>query len=295
MNHNINNGYTTEIPSNNLCPRTWICIAEYGDWPHEQGLQRFDQTSAREIVQYFKSIRGRLARKFGGLPVFIGHPDDANFSGQSGHTDTRAYAWIVDLEARQNGLYGLPRWSYEGKNLLRNAFYKHVSPRWAMGENLDGSYRPTRLISIGLTNHPNIPGDVIANETPKLADIQDGDWFPSGPPKQVTIEQQERAITELIDTAVIEGYIAPNERVHWENDLSTDFDATRTKLNERDTVVKTATITANLRQACNSTNPSNDLLALVNDRVVKTGEDFTTAWSKLKSQQPELFDSENIF
>lgn len=142
----------------------WLRLAEYGDWPHARGVQRFTRSSADRMAAYFKSLRGRLARRFGGLPVFIGHPDDPTFAGQSGHDDTRAYAWIADMDAREDGLYVLPRWSQAGRELLGNAFYKFLSPRWAM-RHLDGDvFEPVRLISIGLTNQPNIPGEAIANE-----------------------------------------------------------------------------------------------------------------------------------
>lgn len=142
---------------------SWLRLAEYGDWPHPRGLQRFTPAAAHTMVRYFKSLRGRLCRKFGGLPVYIGHPDDAHFSGQSGHTDTRAYAWVTDLEARRDGLYGAFKWSTAGEELLGNAFYKFLSPRWAMEPLGKDTFQPVRLLSIGLTNQPNIPGEAIAN------------------------------------------------------------------------------------------------------------------------------------
>lgn len=141
----------------------WLKVADYGDWPHSRGIQRLDQQAANMMAEYFRSLRGRLARRFGGLPMYIGHPDDPGFAGNAGHEDTRAYAWIHDVEARDDGLYVLPRWSSAGRDLLANAFYKFLSPRWAM-QHVEGDiYRPVRLISIGLTNQPNIPGDAIAN------------------------------------------------------------------------------------------------------------------------------------
>lgn len=146
-------------------PPQWLRLAEYGDWPHSRGLQRFTPQAAATMVRYFKSLRGRLARKFGGLPVYIGHPDDAHFSGHTGHTDTRAYAWVTDLDARSDGLYGAFKWSAAGEELLGNAFYKFLSPRWAMESLGKDTFAPVRLLSVGLTNQPNIPGDAIANST----------------------------------------------------------------------------------------------------------------------------------
>ncbi len=145
-------------------PGQWLKLADYGDWPHPSGLQRFTQASAENMVRGFQSLWGKLRRRFGGVPLYVGHPDDAAFVGQPGHDDTRAYAWVTSLEARPDGLYILPRWSEPGRELLRHAFYKFLSPRWQLRPLGDGAFEPVRLLSIGLTNHPNIPGEAIANQ-----------------------------------------------------------------------------------------------------------------------------------
>jgi hypothetical protein len=147
-------------------PGQWLKLADYGDWPHPSGLQRFTPESAATMVRGFQSLWGRLRRRFGGVPLYIGHPDDPAFAGQSGHDDTRAYAWITSLEARTDGLYIHPRWSEPGREMLQNAFYKFLSPRWQMRPLGDGTFEPVSLLSVGLTNNPNIPGEAIANQKP---------------------------------------------------------------------------------------------------------------------------------
>jgi hypothetical protein len=139
-----------------------IRIVEYGEFPHPKGLQRVNYPVAKKLVDEFHSLRGRLARKFGGIPVYAGHPDDPEFAGAPGHTDARAHGWIVELSAREDGLYGSVRWGKTGRELIENASYKFLSPRWAMRE-AGGVFEPARLLSVGLTNTPNIPGDTIAN------------------------------------------------------------------------------------------------------------------------------------
>jgi len=152
-------------------PGQWLKLADYGDWPHSSGLQRFTQPAAETMVRGFQSLWGRLRRRFGGVPIYIGHPDDAAFAGQPGHDDTRAYAWVTSLDARADGLYILPRWSGPGRELLHNAFYKFLSPRWQLRPLGDGTFEPTRLLSIGLTNHPNIPGEAIANQQTNVTPV----------------------------------------------------------------------------------------------------------------------------
>jgi hypothetical protein len=143
----------------------WLKLADYGDWPHSRGLQRLTQPAAARLAHGFKSLLGRLRRRFTGVPIYIGHPDDPSFASQPGHDDTRAYAWVSNLEARPDGLHLLARWSEPGRDLLRHSFYKFLSPRWEMRPVAPGVFEPTRLLSIGLTNHPNIPGEAVANAT----------------------------------------------------------------------------------------------------------------------------------
>lgn len=155
---------TTSTPIENQT-NNWIKLVPYGEWPHSRGMQRFTRETAETMVAHFKSLRQRLSRGFGGLPIFIGHPDDPSFTGKPGHSDTRAYAWIQDMETREDGLFIRPKWSEDGNQLLKNAFYKFLSPRWAMQQTENPRvYEPVRLLSVGLTNEPNIPGDSIANE-----------------------------------------------------------------------------------------------------------------------------------
>lgn len=142
----------------------YLRIVEYGEHPHTKGMQRIDEEGARRLVAHFHSLRGRLARRFGGLPVYVGHPDDPDYRTQPGHGDTRAHGWVTDLDARPDGLYGRFRWADTGRDLLANAHYKFLSPRWIMQPVGDGTFAPVRLLSIGLTNSPNIPGEAIANE-----------------------------------------------------------------------------------------------------------------------------------
>lgn len=141
----------------------WLKLVEYGDHPHPEGIQRVTKEAAVEMQRKFRSLRARLARKFGGVPIYIGHPDDENFSRLPGHSDTRSYAWVQDVEAREDGIWILPKWSEDGQKLIENSYFKFLSPRWEMKWEGD-VLKPVRLISVGLTNHPNILGDAIANQ-----------------------------------------------------------------------------------------------------------------------------------
>lgn len=143
----------------------WVQLSPYGDFPHNRGLQRLNREAAEQMAAQFQSLRGRIGRLFGGAPFYVGHPD---LPGSSELADRKAYGWVTQLEAREDGLYGQVQWSEAGRDLLRNAHYKYLSPFWEAreigSENGRRVYQPIALVSVGLTNQPNIPVRPLANE-----------------------------------------------------------------------------------------------------------------------------------
>ncbi len=345
----------------------WVRLATYGTHPHAKGRQRFTQSSAREMVRYFNSLRGRLARKFGGIPVYIGHPDDPAFARQPGHQDTRAYAWIHALEEREDGLWAMPRWSDAGEEVLNNAFYKYLSPRWAMKPVGNGVFQPVKLLSVGLTNRPNIPGDPIAeipqrptanpqhqnqnqpvnhqdkenimiekitdklglqNEASEEEILQSLEslledsrlWNESATPAANEIEtlrqeadrshqlasEAEKALAEtevslanertariemILDEAIREARIRPSEKANWESELRENFSESLETLANARPLLNTRSCTAELAGNHFGTSGQRRFLEVVNDRMDRTGEDFTTAWSNAKKDRRDLFES----
>lgn len=118
------------------------------------------------MVAQFHSFRGRLGRLFGGVPFYVGHPD---LPGASELADRKAYGWVMQLEAREDGLYAHAKWSDAGLDLLKNAHFKYLSPYWEAkeigSENSRRVFRPVALLSVGLTNQPNIPVKPLANQS----------------------------------------------------------------------------------------------------------------------------------
>jgi hypothetical protein len=143
----------------------YLQLSPIGVFPHPRGLQNVDKAALEAIVKNFKSFFSRLGRRFAGLPFYVGHPDVQGYSNS--YSDRKAYGWIMDLEAREDGLYGRTKWSAAGRELIRNGHYKFLSPTWSV-ENIGNNsgqpvYRPTQLISVGLTNEPNLPVLPLAN------------------------------------------------------------------------------------------------------------------------------------
>ena len=154
-----------ELPNQfTVLQEEWVQLSPYGDFPQARGLQRVDRAAAEGMVAQFHSFRGRVGRLFGGVPFYVGHPD---LPSSSELVDRKAYGWIMEVEAREDGFYGRVKWSEAGLELLRNAHFKFLSPFWEAREigqeNGRRIFRPTALISAGLTNQPNIPVRPLAN------------------------------------------------------------------------------------------------------------------------------------
>jgi phage I-like protein len=145
------------------------------------------------MAAQFASFRARLGRLFGGLPLYVGHPDLANANELA---DRKAYGWILELDARDDGLYGRAKWSEAGVDLLRNAHFKFLSPFWEAREigfeNGRRVYKPVALISAGLTNQPNIPVRPLANENREEPPAAPAALDPIVVPAMHTISHTER-------------------------------------------------------------------------------------------------------
>lgn len=137
----------------------------YGEWRHAAGLQRFGPEEGRALAENFAAAHGRtlLDRLRGaGVPVYIGHPDLP--ARRAEFPDQRAYGWLSAVTPENDGVRLAVKWSRAGRELIEEGAYRYHSPLWAAQRD-SGVLRPVELISIGLTNQPNIPVPPIANES----------------------------------------------------------------------------------------------------------------------------------
>lgn len=143
-------------------------VIPYGTWPYGMKevegrklfvVQRLDQKGAIEIAN---TLNTAVAKKAPGLPVYWGHPDApavaANFP------DKRAKAWIRSAEATATGLR---LFNIEWLEDPAGGFGWY-SPYWyGPGKPTDGHNAIAEIkeiVSIGLTNQPNIHEFRLANE-----------------------------------------------------------------------------------------------------------------------------------
>jgi hypothetical protein len=147
-----------EPETSNARPIQYYSVAPYGDHPHERGLQCFSKAAAERLVKRFKGWFGIPFLRFTRVPVYIGHPDDPELQELPGHQDARIWGYVRDLKVTDEGLMAAIDWTEEGEALIASGKYQSFSPRWTLIRRAEGEYVPHRLLSLGLTNRPNIAG-----------------------------------------------------------------------------------------------------------------------------------------
>lgn len=142
----------------------------YGDFGHRLGRQRVDATAAQRMGGAMGGAMGtavgRLMAAIGRprrFPIYIGHPDVPGRGAE--FPDKAAYGWGTAIVAENDGMRILVKWTAEGERLIRDGHFAYHSPYWEAEEDRQaGVVRPVRMISVGLTNNPNIPVPPLAND-----------------------------------------------------------------------------------------------------------------------------------
>ncbi|MDR1254858.1 MAG: phage protease [Puniceicoccales bacterium] len=137
----------------------WIQLASYGIFEHSHGKQFITKTSALQLAQQFKTLLHRFGWKY--VPVYIGHPDDPNFSHLPEHMNPNEYGRVKSLKINSDGMWVNIKWTLAGLKIIQAQQYRYLSPRWLMKPFNHRGYTPIRLLSVGLTNQPNLPVQAI--------------------------------------------------------------------------------------------------------------------------------------
>jgi len=190
----------------NLAADGWAMVP-YGEHGNSRGQQIFGREQAEQMVGYFKNGWNQLKRAFRGMPIVKGHPDFADelrkelarttgtaarhrLQSQINELDRRypdktVYGTIADMEAREHGLALKPVLTEAGLALV-NAGLSSFSPHW-LGTDVPGrpgAKAPIYMVSIGLTDRPNIAGTSLINDAPlSVAGVTE----PNPPKKDTTM------------------------------------------------------------------------------------------------------------
>lgn len=164
----------------------------------ERVIQRHDQAAMNSMVSAFNSRIARFMRKLrGDVPIYVGHPDIPGMEDK--FPDKRARGYVEGMNVSADGVRLDPEWTNLGQELRTENQHRYPSPRWELeftGENVDGIRvtRPVRLISVGMTNRPNIKSVIAYNEACEDAATEDAppaDTKPVDPAETPEPEEKE--------------------------------------------------------------------------------------------------------
>jgi hypothetical protein len=172
-------------------------LAPYGEHPVRMDgrkvMQVVDREAAELMASNFKSLTGKLANFFQGIPVYEGHADDADWLRENPGHRAVAVGRIKEIEAGEDGIYVRTVFNSEGVKLLSGTApsYSGHSPRWRMIPipGSDQHFRPFLLWSDALTNSPNMADNTIAMNSLKTGETPPVDPSPvpdEGDPEKPT-------------------------------------------------------------------------------------------------------------
>lgn len=155
----------------------WAQIAPFGDFPgmaliddgnggykREKAIQRMDRKAVTQMVNEFMSSQRGVRKFLKSRPIFLGHPDMPG--GGAKYPDRMPKGVFANVACRDTGFYGQPILTDDGEALVANKSVRALSGRWEadeyLGEEVIGGmkfkvFRPTRFLSAGLTDRPNLP------------------------------------------------------------------------------------------------------------------------------------------
>lgn len=153
----------------NLPKDGWIMLVPLGKYPgtlrtysggeeKREGIEQvFDEAALEAIAASWNASKSAMGESFPGMLVDYDH-----FSHNE-DMPTGAAGWIESVEVRKDGLWGLPRWSEDGRSKLEGGMYRLVSPVLSGFERVgeEGGkkvLRPTVLERLALTNDPQLRG-----------------------------------------------------------------------------------------------------------------------------------------
>lgn len=236
----------------------WALVAPYGEHKltrnikgpggavvQQKFVQVFDESAADAVLSNENSMFKRVKRALFGLSVYKGHPDLTKYEPtvltNAGHGKPVTLAQVDKLRKTGRGLEAHFNLLPEAEPIIANEGCKFPSVLWQVkptGER-DGAIiaSPFKLLSIGLTPHPNISGvDALANARPQEH---------GGEPENPNDTMQKQLTAWLLAQGIILANSATDEEVlaaiqkrvtTLSNEINTHTAMITTLTNERDTV-----------------------------------------------------------
>lgn len=227
----------------------WLLASRYGVYSNKLGRQKVSKAIAESLVAAFEKEKAAAINEqgaFEGLPVFVGHPDVE----PKKYADHRRYGSILGMEAREKALFVRVAWNDLGTHNKAQKHFVYPSVAWEIEPHKDGTVIPARLVSVGLTNRPNmrdVPAWVNEAATEEPTSDESTDNEPTTK-QDMNLMQRLRELLALSEDANEEAILAALE-VHFADankmaDEMTEEKAEATAANERATKLEAQLATA---------------------------------------------------
>ncbi|WP_456390251.1 phage protease [Profundibacter sp.] len=126
----------------------WIQLIPTGDTVRGVDGRVWSMSDVPKLIEAFNRPQASQ------LPIDIEH--STQIKGARGEA-APAVGWIVELEARNAGLWGRVDWNETGRELIAGRAYRYISPVFKFAKQTG---EITRMVSAALTNNPNL--DLVA-------------------------------------------------------------------------------------------------------------------------------------
>jgi phage I-like protein len=139
----------------------WVHLLPKGRFAGRDGRGPWLATNLDQVIRNTQDYAGKTL-----LAVDYDHQIDK--SGQNGQPAPAA-GWIVNLEARDDGLWGLVEWTAKAAAHIRAKEYRYLSPVFNYSP---GTNEVKRLLRAGLTNSPALELTALAStqENPSMSE-----------------------------------------------------------------------------------------------------------------------------
>lgn len=131
-------------------PPAWMLLVPAGlDVPGRDG-RSFINPGPASLIDAFRS---------NGVDIVVDVEHSSHTQAVEGKP-APAFGWIVDLEDRSGELWGKVEWTEGGKAAVSSREYRYYSPAYSC----DAAARIMRVVSVGLTNTPNLRLPALNNQ-----------------------------------------------------------------------------------------------------------------------------------
>ncbi|GBQ15233.1 hypothetical protein CFR78_04255 [Komagataeibacter rhaeticus] len=189
--------YHTALPGldNGKVP-DWVHLLPAGEFSGADGRGPYRVSDARALITHSMQAEG------GKLPIDENHATDhALVSGGP----APAVGWIVELQARADGIWGRVDWTKSGRTMVADHAYRGISPAFAAPDGV-----VTRIARASLTNAPNLKINTLhtTQKEPAMLPLEDV-LKALGLPATTTKEQVIARLKEMKGCMTMHSQLAP--------------------------------------------------------------------------------------